>query len=181
MSRTRIGLAVLLALAVLAGAGCDSAKRSLGLVKTAPDEFQVVRNAPLSVPPDFGLRPPEPGAARPQEPSTTQQAETIVFGNALAADEPSPGAQALLERAGAVGADHNVRVQINEDNALLAGDTSFTDQLVFWRDPAEPGLIVDPDEEAERLSSNAAQGLPPTEGQTPVIEEREKAIFEDVF
>jgi len=181
MLRMRIGLTALLIAALGAGAGCDSTKRSLGLVKTAPDEFMVVRNAPLSVPPDYGLRPPDPGAPRPQQMSTTEQAETIVFGGTLAEEPATPGAQALLDRAGAATADPTVRAQINEDNARLAGDTSFTDSLVFWRDPPEPGVVVNPEEEAQRLSSNQAQGLPPTEGETPIIEEREKAIFEDVF
>ena len=32
-----------------------------------PDEFAVQRQAPLVVPPDFSLTPPEPGAPRPSE------------------------------------------------------------------------------------------------------------------
>ena len=34
---------------------------ALGLGKKAPDEFAVVRSAPLTLPPDFTLRPPRPG------------------------------------------------------------------------------------------------------------------------
>ena len=32
-----------------------------------PDEFAVTRQAPLVVPPDFALSPPNPGAPRPQD------------------------------------------------------------------------------------------------------------------
>ncbi|MEL0015072.1 MAG: DUF3035 domain-containing protein, partial [Rhodospirillales bacterium] len=42
-------------------AGCGSVKDELGLEKKAPDEFTVVRNAPLSLPPNYNLRPPKPG------------------------------------------------------------------------------------------------------------------------
>jgi len=38
------------------------------------DEFAVVTKAPLIMPPDYNLRPPRPGAARPQEQSERQQA-----------------------------------------------------------------------------------------------------------
>lgn len=39
-------------------AACSTAdKEKLGLVKTAPDEFMVVTRAPLTLPPDYDLRP----------------------------------------------------------------------------------------------------------------------------
>src|SRR5579883_3576565 len=99
-------LRILLAItaAGLALAGCDSARKALGLGKNAPDEFQVVTHAPLSMPPDFNLVPPKPGEPRPQEASSQQQAQTALLSNATttsldapAAGGPSPGAQALLQ------------------------------------------------------------------------------------
>lgn len=45
-----------------------------------PDEFAVQRQAPLVVPPDFSLTPPQPGAPRPAEGSTAQQAQEALFG-----------------------------------------------------------------------------------------------------
>ncbi len=78
------------ALALLGGCG-EEMRKSLGLGKNAPDEFQVVRRAPLSLPPDFQLRPPQPGAARPQEGSTTEQARSAVLGQSdQAAAAPRP-------------------------------------------------------------------------------------------
>ena len=56
-----------LAAALLAG-GCEDTKEALGLSgKKAPDEFAVYAHAPLSLPPDYALRPPAPGAKRPQD------------------------------------------------------------------------------------------------------------------
>jgi hypothetical protein len=58
--------------------GCTDLKRSIGLEKTSPDEFAVESRAPLTMPPDFELRPPQPGAARPQEKSSGQQARQVI-------------------------------------------------------------------------------------------------------
>ncbi len=45
-----------------------------------PDEFAVQRQAPLVVPPDFALTPPAPGAPRPSDRSSAQQAQDALFG-----------------------------------------------------------------------------------------------------
>jgi len=45
-----------------------------------PDEFAVQRQAPLVVPPDFSLTPPQPGAPRPADQTSQQQAQDALFG-----------------------------------------------------------------------------------------------------
>ena len=45
-----------------------------------PDEFAVQRQAPLVIPPDFELVPPEPGAPRPTDGTAAQQALEALFG-----------------------------------------------------------------------------------------------------
>ncbi|MCW1401575.1 DUF3035 domain-containing protein [Novosphingobium sp. MW5] len=45
-----------------------------------PDEFAVQRQAPLVVPPDFSLTPPQPGAPRPADSSAAAQAQDALFG-----------------------------------------------------------------------------------------------------
>jgi Protein of unknown function (DUF3035) len=58
-------------------AGCSSG----GLFgRDRPDEFAVQRQAPLVVPPDFGLTPPAPGAPRPSDASGQQQTLDALFG-----------------------------------------------------------------------------------------------------
>jgi hypothetical protein len=58
--------------------GCTDMRRAIGLEKTSPDEFAVESRAPLTMPPDFQLRPPQPGATRPQEKSAGQQARQAI-------------------------------------------------------------------------------------------------------
>jgi len=50
------------------------------LNRERPDEFAVQRQAPLVVPPDFALEPPQPGAPRPAEGTAAQQALEALFG-----------------------------------------------------------------------------------------------------
>ncbi len=48
--------------------------------RVRPDEFAVQRQAPLVVPPDFALTPPQPGAPRPSSHSGQQDALEAMFG-----------------------------------------------------------------------------------------------------
>lgn len=77
-------------------AGCSDARQAMGLGKRAPDEFTVVKRAPLSLPPEYALRPPEPGAPRPQEPSPTAQARQQVLGTGSGGAAQQQGAVAAL-------------------------------------------------------------------------------------
>ena len=76
MSCVRLGILSLVGVAAVAG--CTDFKKSIGLEQTMPDEFAVESRAPLTIPPDFDLRPPTPGAPRPQEKSADQQAKDVM-------------------------------------------------------------------------------------------------------
>jgi len=202
--RPMIGGLAAVALAVSLG-GCQQTRQALGLEKTAPDEFQVVARAPLSLPPDYNLLPPQPGVARPQEGTTRDQAESAVFGDAsgggfdlggalgygvapaVSAASPgesaaSPGESALLQNAGAVDVDPTIRRQVDLETAqLIEQDKRFIDRLIFWRDPAPYGTVVDPEQEQQRLQENAALGRPATAGETPTIERKRRALLEGIF
>jgi hypothetical protein len=54
---------------------------SSGLIanRERPDEFAVQRQSPLVVPPDFSLVPPAPGAPRPGDSTSSQQALEALF------------------------------------------------------------------------------------------------------
>jgi hypothetical protein len=175
--------------ASLALGGCSSTKKALGLEKTAPDEFNVVARAPLSLPPDYSLRPPQPGALRPQDETPTQQARQTVFraGDQQAAlptpqGRQSAGEVALLKQAGAGNADSSIRQTVNrETRAQAADDRSFVDTVLFWRKAEPPGVVVDPRKENQRLRENAALGKAPTEGETAIIQRKSRALLEGIF
>lgn len=179
-------LTAALGLAAVALSGCQDAKRALGYEKSAPDEFQVVERAPLAMPPDFTLRPPAPGALRPQEGSTRDQARQALLGNrggtAIPTQGRTPGDMVILQKAGADRIQADIRTLVNkETQALAEADKTFTDKLVFWRKPEPYGQPVDPVKESQRLRENQALGKSVTEGETPVIKRRKKGMLEGVF
>jgi len=73
-----LAAASILLLAGSLTAGCTDFKKTIGLEPTLPDEFAVESRAPLTIPPDFDLRPPTPGAPRPQEQASNQQAKQVI-------------------------------------------------------------------------------------------------------
>jgi hypothetical protein len=204
MRRSFLTLPLALALAVPAMAGCSSTKEMLGLTKRSPDEFQVVSRAPLSMPPDYSLRPPTPGAPRPQEGTTTQQAQGIVTGNysgnsgagtaSLPADQipsigegtamttESAGESAFLQSASLTGIDPNIRKLVDQETAEDEdSSTTFLDSLIFWRGPEPYGTVVDPAAEQKRLQENQALGQSTDTGETPIIERKKKGLLEGLF
>ncbi|MCB9988391.1 MAG: DUF3035 domain-containing protein [Rhodospirillales bacterium] len=163
---------------VLALSACSKAKEELGLTRQSPDEFAVVKRAPLEMPPDYALRPPQPGAPRPQETATDEQAREVVFGGTqkTAPQATAKGEDLLLQKAGADIADPNIRTIVNRETAALEPkDKPVAKRLFGWtlgnQDEAPPAEVVDAPAEAERLKTNAEKGKPVTEGATPTVEE----------
>lgn len=177
------------ALALLAGlalSGCSDTRKALGYEKAPPDEFRIVNRAPLSLPPDYALRPPTPGAGRPQEQSTQEQARQALLGNTaprqVVPPGASPGEAALLGKVGAPRTDPRIRELVDRESTAIAdADRTFFDRLVFWQKPPEPGQVVDPQREAQRLRENQALGRPVTDGDTPTIRRRKKGALEGIF
>ncbi len=197
----RLAFPLALALLGLGLAGCQSTKEMLGLTKRSPDEFQVVSRAPLSMPPDYSLRPPTPGAPRPQEGTVQQQAQNIVTGyssrttQTLAPDQipsvgegenpqaaESAGESAFLQSAGLSGVDPDIRKTVDAETASdEESSTSLLDSLIFWRKPEPYGTVVDPQAEQKRLQENQALGQPVDTGNTPIIERKQKGLLEGLF
>lgn len=76
-----------------------------------PDEMAVQRQAPLVVPPDFEMAPPQPGAPRPVEGSASQKALEALFGG------PAPRSDletSALDRAGS--AEPGIRSTVGDEN-----------------------------------------------------------------
>ncbi len=179
---------MMLIFAGFALSACENAREAMGIGKQSPDEFAVVTRAPLSMPPDFGLRPPRPGAGRPQEKAVVDSArELLIKGTGLASPSQqalstSKGEAALLAKAGATNPDPSIRRKLNRDSSILATEEdSFTDRLIFWQDKTPLGTIVDAAAEKKRLRENAGLGDAPTKGRTPKIVRKPKGWFEGIF
>src|SRR5690242_2273137 len=115
--------AVSLVLAIALLGGCGDTRKMLGLDKTVPDEFKIISRAPLSLPPDYALRPPQPGAARPQERTIPERALAAVTGSPQAQFSTaavSTGETALLAHVGADRANPNIRDVLEKENSSLS-------------------------------------------------------------
>ncbi|MGK2741502.1 DUF3035 domain-containing protein [Tepidicaulis sp. LMO-SS28] len=188
---TRIlGLALVSGLALgLSACGGGGIQDALGYGKDAPDEFAIVTKAPLTIPPDFSLRPPRPGAPRPQEIQPQQAAENALFGtqtvsmSAIEADTRSRGEQQLLAKADAADASSEIRdILDREGRALSDKDKSFVDSVVFWQEQAVPDeRLVDASAESRRIQQNEALGKPVTEGETPTVEPESEGWLDGIF
>ena len=168
-----LGLLVSLGLSLNA---CGGVKESLGLNRTAPDEFAVVKRAPLAMPPDYTLRPPRPGAPRPQEQATSEQARQAVFGGEEqpVSNTKTDGESVLLQKAGGNAADPHIRRKVDKETAGLQDrNVPVAKKLLgLGGGQREPSAsVVDQAAEAERLRKNAEEGKPVTAGETPSIEE----------
>lgn len=159
MKKVSILLTVLFAAGLTSA--CESERSVFGEEKKAPDEFAVYSRAPLSLPPDFGLRPPKPGADRPQVVAPRNDARKALLEGSTASatsgasDESlSPGMLALLKQAGADQTEPEIRTLVNRETFLLSGggDESFVDSILFWRkDQNLKGVVLDPGQEERRL------------------------------
>ena len=122
--------------------GCADLRRTIGLEKTSPDEFAVELRAPLTMPPDFELRPPQPGAARPQEKSSDQQARQVIE----QAGPGEPGKQApdfRLRRAEDGLPDIGARSGQAPDPNAIVGEQSLSSKLLGQQETPGPAAPVE--------------------------------------
>lgn len=178
-TKTLIPVLLLVGAAALAGCGQDTA-RTLGFSRDAPDEFQVVTRAPLSMPPSMTDLPvPRPGAPRPQEAGGRDGGEGLLApSTAFAAAAPRTASEsALLAQAGPA-APAGVRRRVDEEALRLEQpDQRLVDRLMFWRPAPPPGTVVDPTRETQRLRENSALGRSVEDGTTPIIQRQRTGLF----
>ena len=162
--RSNAGMCLAAIGAVLALAGCGSgARQPLGMTQGSPDESRSLAHAPLTVPPDYNVRPPAPGTPAPQEGTAAGQAQTPpaadssgtapATGDTASGPAQSAGEVALLQNAGAAGIDPGIRDQIDTESSAKVE-----------RDPALISRLV--------LGGTAAP-----EGQTRIITTRKQGVF----
>jgi hypothetical protein len=165
----RFSAAAAVLTAAVALGGCSNVRESLGLVRQSPDEFTVVAKAPLILPPDFGLRPPIPGAP-PLAEAVDPQAQALnalatAGGRAAPAAQATPragltqGENALLGAAGTAIAEPGIRARVDlEARQVAERNRTAIEALLFWQNPRD-NPALDPGAEAARLR---AQGTPTT-------------------
>ena len=116
---------------------------SLFRSKSAPDEFQVARNAPLVIPPDYSLTPPVAGTAALNPQDAQQQAIDALFGG------PAPRSRSemdILEKAG------RDRTQIGARSTAGDPDTRVVD-----KGPTTVAILNAPEQDSQVASAQVPQ------------------------
>lgn len=156
---------------------CSKTQEQFDFSKKSPDEFAVVKRAPLEMPPDYGLRPPRPGLQRPQELQTDKEAKQAIFGMEKTQTKTEPmtdGESILLRKSGAISIDPDIRYKIDSETAAIAKKEMPTVDRILGKIGKKvdaPATVVDPIKESERIIHNKEAGKPVTDGKTPTIEQ----------
>lgn len=149
-----------------------------------------VKGPTLALPPEYNLRPPASGGSDSRV--ATQAARKRVFGLptsqpvktsdgtviAAAPGRPSPGEQALLDRAGIASVNPMIREEIDAESvAIERSNEQFTDKLLKWEKDAPPG-----DAEAEVVGVEGAVVEEEADDSTPpVIIRKKESLLQSVF
>ena len=125
---------------------CSQIRESAGVNRKNIDEFMVVENPPLVIPPDFNLLPPEQLSNKNINDVESELAKEILFG--LEEDSDTANIQlstmeSILNQINASQVDDSIRQEINEQFASEKNTKSKV-----WKDETE---ILDSIAESERL------------------------------
>ncbi|MCP4924028.1 MAG: DUF3035 domain-containing protein [bacterium] len=143
-----LGFSLILTTVILSG--CAQVKKTFGLERQAPNEFQVMKNPPLTLPPEFHLRPPQPGKKVAPHNATTSSADLLNRSQQASIENSTPlsaGEKALLARSGT--SDPAIRQKLAERTAQQEpADEYLFPSLV---DSETTGDALDPVSESNRL------------------------------
>lgn len=197
----------LLILSVFALTACGGdVKETLGLYKEAPDEFNVVSRPPLSVPPEFYLTTPTPGAPPRFDASQADKARELFLkdgASTVSADEaltplpedapdtavmpltlsdglPSTQEASLLSKLGVSGRDPEIRTQLFQESLAPAPVKEEATMIESWLGLDKEESLVDPAAEAERIraAKDAGKSL---EGEVKTRDNTKKSVLDQLF
>ena len=95
------------------------------LTHSRPDEFAVQRQAPLLVPPDFALTPPQPGTPRPSTGSAQQDTLDALFGG------PAPRSSVESQTIGRAGSpEPGIRSTVGDPQTHAVAKGSVTRDIL---------------------------------------------------
>ncbi len=97
--------------------GCDTFRNTLGLDHYQADAFAVVENPPLSMPPDYKLRPPREKSEE-KSPSSSVKTQKIMFGkeeSAQASQSKAVETDILKQAGGNAEVSSDIRKIVDEE------------------------------------------------------------------
>ena len=161
-------LCLILIIASLFLSSCSTVRKSAGMTRKSLDEFKVVENPPLVIPPDFNLLPPEQLEKKNIDDVETELAREILFGldENLENNENEKLSimNQILKSTEANNVDSNIRKEIDEQFANEMNTDSI--YQIEWDTEIE---VLDAIKESERIRNQLIQGKSIAEGEVPTI------------
>lgn len=162
-------------------------KENLGLKRDAPDEFRVISKPPLSIPPNFNLRPPREGESALPQSAMRDEAKEILFApegqeNAVTKNN---GEEILLQKIGIGSGDPDIRKVLHEEQQQYSPEEEENKgffKKILSKNPAEkPDPIVNAKKESKRIRDNVKNNKPITKGETPTVQPGGKGVLQNIL
>ena len=152
---------------------CSKVRKSAGVTRKSLDEFQVVENPPLVIPPDFNLLPPEQLEKKNIDDVETELAQEILFGLDENLEnneyEKLSTMNQILESTEANSIDSSIRNEVDEQFANEMNIDSI--YKTEWESEIE---VLDAIKESERIRNQLIQGKSIAEGEVPTTIQKTK-------
>ncbi|MEO1029054.1 MAG: DUF3035 domain-containing protein [Pseudomonadota bacterium] len=101
--------------------------------RAGPNEFNVVTKAPLTVPPDYNLRPPAVGEATPGELTPDEVDRQLTYGVQIGVGA-SAAEQVMIARSEAIAVSPSIRALIDfEESGVLRKTPAVSDRVLEWQ------------------------------------------------
>jgi len=149
---------------------CSKVRESAGVNRKSMDEFAVIENPPLIIPPDFNLLPPDQLEEKNLENEESELAKEILFG--LEDDTETNNLELstmenILNQSMAEGIDNSIREEIDEQFASEKKSTSKS-----WDNEME---ILDSIAESERLRNKLLNDELKSNEEIPTVKVKDKS------
>jgi hypothetical protein len=134
------GRVALVCAAALLAVACSSGDPLPGVGYRVPGESTSAKLLPLTVPPDFGLRP-EPVDETPEGYAivSAQEEEAVLEEREMM----SQGEEIILARSDAIDVNPDIRRLLDQDNAVFVGNPVFVDELMFGTYPTGGVVLME--------------------------------------
>ena len=151
---------------------CSNVRDSAGVTRKSIDEFQVVENPPLIIPPDFNLLPPDQLEEKNIEDEEKELAQEILFGldkNEIQTVTQLSTLNQILSQADALDASSSIREELDREFAQeIKTDGIFQ---INWENEVE---VLDAIKESERIRNKNFEGESIAEGDVSIKTEKIK-------
>ena len=155
---------------ILTSGGCgDKVKKEMGFGKKSPDEYQVIANKPLSLPPNYDLIPPSEEA---------QNEVAINEDKDVEEKKLTESDKSILVLSDADKADPQIRKILDEEQSVLKVEKSLLDKILAGEalmstEVEEVEEIIDPDAERARITKKTQEDAIKNKNEVPVIKREE--------